>query len=239
MGLHRGRRSPDHVPRVDRPRSAHGAQPGRCGHQLHGAFAGTDDGAARQHLRVGRRRAASRAALRLDRSRHRLGGVGARSDGRGLPQAPHVGAAEVAAAARATTSVARASPASRRTGPASTWPVATTWSTTSCGPTTSHTTRARGRTRRRRSSAPWAISTTANAPRSSGSTAPASSSSRSPIATTATRRRRRRRGVAGRDAVVSERTLRGSAAVVGVGETEYYKWGGRPTPSSSWPSRPC
>ena len=59
---------------------------------------------------------------------------------------------------------------------ASTSPATTTWSTTSCGPTTSRTTRARGRTRPRRSSGPWATSTTPSGPRSSGSTAPGSSS---------------------------------------------------------------
>ena len=78
VGLHRGRRSADHVPRVDRPRPPHRPQPGRRRHQLHRALAGAHDGAVGQHLRVGRRRAPSQAAVRFRRGRHRLGAVGAR-----------------------------------------------------------------------------------------------------------------------------------------------------------------
>ncbi len=47
LGLHRRRRPPDHVPRLDRARSAHRPQPGRGGHQLRRPLAGADDGAAR------------------------------------------------------------------------------------------------------------------------------------------------------------------------------------------------
>ena len=100
VGLHRRRRPADHVPRVHRARSADRTQPGWRGDQLHRPLARPDDGAARQHLRVRRRRTPSEPALRQHRGRHRLGGVDARGDGRGIPQAPHVGAAEVGAAAQ-------------------------------------------------------------------------------------------------------------------------------------------
>ena len=104
------------------------------------------------------------------RGRHRLGAVDARGHGRGATASTTCGCGPSWSCCPANTSAARASPVSRRTCPASTWPGSTTWSTTSCGPTTSPTTRDPGRTRRRPSSGRWATSTTPSGPRSSGST---------------------------------------------------------------------
>ena len=39
--------------------------------------------------------------------------------------------------------------------------------------------------------------------------------------------------------VVTARTLRGKVAVVGVGETEYYKWGQSPEPEFKLASTRC
>ena len=104
-------------------------------------------------------------ALRHHRGRHRLGAVAARCHGRGLQEASLLGPSQAARTCPATTTARTASPPSRRTRPASTSPKATTSTATSCGPTTIRTTRAPGRIRPKRSSAPWASSPTARAPR--------------------------------------------------------------------------
>ena len=103
--------------------------------------------------------------------------------GRGVPQASHVGAAEVAAPpgrVLPSPGLRQLPGGSARPRPC---PRAMVWSTTSCGRTTSRTTKERGRIRRKRSSGRWVISTTASAPRSSDSTALACSSSPYPSAT--------------------------------------------------------
>ena len=78
--------------------------------------------AARQPLRVRRAPAASRLRVRHHRSRHRLGALGARGHGRGLPQAPHVGAAEARRGCRASTSAATVSRPSRKITAGLAWP---------------------------------------------------------------------------------------------------------------------
>ena len=113
-------------------------------------------------------RALPAPALRHDRGRHRLGAVVPRRDGRGLPQASLLGAARSSGACRASTSASTAWPRSRRIRPGSRSPSRWAWSTTSCGATTIRTTRARGRTRPRRSSGRWAISPSRRGPTCSG-----------------------------------------------------------------------
>ena len=167
VGGDQGRQPADHLPRLDRPRSARRARQRRRGRELRLAFAVADHRAGGQPLRLGRARALPDAALRHHRGRHRLGAVAARRDGRGLQEASLLGAAQAASTCRASTTACTASPPSRRTRPGSISPRATASPATSCGPTTIRTTRAPGRIRRRRSSAPWASSPTARAPRSS------------------------------------------------------------------------
>ena len=89
-----GRRHSNYLPRFDRTRSSRGAQRRRRGDQLRLAFAGADHRAGRASMRLGRARTFPAHQVRGDRVGHRMGRVGARSDGRGLPEASHVGVPE-------------------------------------------------------------------------------------------------------------------------------------------------
>ena len=149
VGLHRGRRPADHVPRVDRPRPAHRPEPGRRRHQLHRALAGADDGAARQHLRVGRGRAPSRSCGSAP-SRPASAGCRGRSTAMDEAYRKHHMWVKPKLELLPSEYFHRQGFATLPGGQAraSTSPGSTASSTTSCGPTTSRTTRARGRTRR-------------------------------------------------------------------------------------------
>ena len=172
----RGNGSADHVPRLDRSRSQGCARQRRRRHQLRHALAGADHRAGRQPVCLGRARALQEAAVRDGRGGHRLGAVAADGDGRGLPQAPHVGAAEAAGAAERLLQGARARDVPGGSGRSGVGRAVRPRSTTSPGPTTIRTTRAPGRIRPRRSSARCRCSTTCSAPRSWASTRRASSS---------------------------------------------------------------
>ena len=100
VGRHPGHGAAHHVPRLDGPRSARLARQRRRRHQLRLALALADGGAGGQPLRLRRARALPRAALRDDRGRDRLAPVGARRDGRGVPQASLLGATQAQAPAQ-------------------------------------------------------------------------------------------------------------------------------------------
>ncbi len=136
---------------------------------------------------------------------HRLRAVAARDDGLRLPGPPLLGAAgdPRAAVALLPAQLLRDVPGGPRR-PASRR-AARPRRQPACGRTTTRTTRARGRTPRHRSSARWATSPTSRGRRSSAPTQSACSPcSARPV-------------------------VHGSAVVVGVGESTYYKRGGAPT----------
>ena len=121
-----------------------------------------------QPLRVGSAGPLPPAPLRHHRGRHRMGPVAPRRHGRGLPQAPHVGAAAAQEAAervlpRTRVRVIPGGPG--RTGPGR---ADGPRRLLHVGRTTTRTTRAPGPTRPRPSSAPWATSRMPHGPRSSG-----------------------------------------------------------------------
>ena len=241
VGVHPGSRPADHVPRLDRSRPAHVARQRRRGDQLRGALAGADDGADRQPLRVRRARAASRTLA--------FGSVEA-----GIGWVPWALAAMDEAyrkhhmwvrpkldrsAERVLQDATASRLPGRQAGPRPR-PRARPTSTTSCGRTTTRTTRAPGRTRPQRSSAPWATSTTPSARRSSASTRARVFGFDDPGALPQSRRRRRRRAPHRLTRSCSERTLRGRVAVVGVGETDRTTSGAsRRTREFKLASTPC
>ena len=90
----------DHVSCFHGARPAGGAGERRCGGELCDAQPGADDRAGGQSVRLGCAGAVQGAAFRDGRGGYWLGSVAADGDGRGVPQAPHVGATKAAGASQ-------------------------------------------------------------------------------------------------------------------------------------------
>ena len=158
VGGDRGLRPADHLPRLDRTRSARGAQGRRRGDQLCLAFAVADYRAGREPVRVRRARAISQDS-NLPPSRAASDGCRGRSTRWTRRIASIIcGRIRSSSSCRANTSAAMARQRFRKIAPGSSSRRNGTWSTTSCGPMTIRTPKERGRIRRKRSSARWVIS---------------------------------------------------------------------------------